>query len=159
MAIKSQKDLQIDGIEAFPLNDILEHLFGGNRKSLLAASNIAGNATAPHQIRNMISYDYKVAILDNGNFAVITGKQSVFHGDKATVPTGMNGLDFPTGSVFISKLMDMLEAKSFDALAEKLAIDVAAVEFYQRLESIPARFLVYTHLQTNIPIKELINTK
>ena len=53
----------------------------------------------------------------------------------------------------------MLEAKSFDALAEKLAIDVAAVEFYQRLESIPARFLVYTHLQTNIPIKELINTK
>ena len=36
----------------------------------------------------MISYDYKVAILDNGNFAVITGKQSVFHGDKATDSDG-----------------------------------------------------------------------
>ncbi|MBD1577705.1 bacteriophage CI repressor [Vibrio sp. S11_S32] len=161
MAIKSQKDLQIDGIEAFPLEDVLAHLFSGNRKALISASNISGNATASNQINNMIAYDYKVAALDNGNFAVITGKQNVFHGDKATVPTGMNalGFDYPTGSVFISNLMDMLEAKSFDTLAEKLAIDVAAVGFYQKLESIPARFLIYTHLQTNIPIKELLNSK
>ncbi|WP_105903698.1 helix-turn-helix domain-containing protein [Vibrio gangliei] len=157
MALQSQKDVVIDGAETLPLEDVLLHAFGGDRKTLLASSNVPTAA----QINNMVAYDYKVALMDNGNFAAITGKQKVFKGSKSNIATGLNalGLEFPSGGKFVENLMTLLKVDSLNELAQKLAVDEVAIGLYEKLESVPARFVIYVHLHTGISIQKLISHK
>ncbi len=154
MGLKSLADLDVKGVEQLQVRDVIELFFAEGRQSALDASNIPSMA----QLKNMISYDYPVAMLDNGNFATVTGKTKVISHNGTQLKTGINHpvMQFPNGKAFVDNLLTLLKAKSLAELADKLDVDEKILSFMSLMETINTRFLIYVHLQTNIPVAQLM---